>query len=79
MCYDAQRKDHSNDDKPDGLKCKKCGEYKSIIEFPRQKQGLYGVEQVCKACKRQHRREYIRLNPERARSADLKYHYGFND
>jgi Recombination endonuclease VII len=76
QCYAAQRKNHTDDDKPDGLTCKKCGEYKLIAGFTRNRQCLYGVEPVCKACKRQRRREYIRLYPERARNADLKYQYG---
>lgn len=75
-CYSTLRKNHEDDDKPDGLTCKKCGEYKPITGFPRQRQCLYGIEPVCKACKRQRRREYIRLYPERARNADLKYQYG---
>lgn len=75
-CYNTLRKNHEDDDKPDGLICKMCGEYKSITWFPRNRQCLYGVEPVCKACKRQRRREYIRLYPERARNADLKYQYG---
>ena len=75
-CYSTLRKNHENDDKPDGMACKKCGEYKPISGFPRHRLCLYGVEPVCKACKRQRRREYIKLYPERARNADLKYQYG---
>ena len=75
-CYSALRKNHEDDDKPDGLTCKKCGEYQPITGFTKNRQCLYGVEPVCKACKRQRRREYIRLYPERARNADLKYQYG---
>jgi hypothetical protein len=43
-CYAALRKNHEGDDKPDGLTCKKCGEYQLITGFPRQRQCLYGVE-----------------------------------
>ena len=75
-CYNGLRKNHEDDDKPDGLTCKKCGEYKPITGFTRNRQCLYGIEPVCKACKKQRRREYIRLYPERARNADLKYQYG---
>lgn len=75
-CYSALRKNHEDDDKPDGMRCKKCGEFKPITGFTRNRQCLYGVEPVCKACKRERRREYIRLYPERARNADLKYQYG---
>src|SRR6185312_16234510 len=75
-CYAALRKNHTDDNKPDGLICNKCGEYKPINEYPIHRLCLYGVEPVCKACKRQRRREYIRLYPERARNADLKYQYG---
>jgi hypothetical protein len=37
---------------------------------------LYGIEPVCKACKIARRKQYVKLYPERARAADLQYHYG---
>lgn len=76
VCYNAARPDHLGDVKPEGRICKKCGMYKPITGFPIQRQCLYGVEPICKACKAARRQEYIRLHPERARNADLKYQYG---
>lgn len=56
-CYDAARKNHEHDEKPEGRTCRKCGEYKPITAFPKNRQCLYGVEPVCKACKLKHRQE----------------------
>jgi hypothetical protein len=75
-CLNAARKNHEHDEKPKGLACRKCGEYKPIAFFPMQRQCLYGVEPVCKACKLKHRQDYVALYPDRARNADLKYLYG---
>jgi hypothetical protein len=56
----------------------KCLAYKPISEFPRQRECLYGIEPVCKACKIIRRKQYVQLYPERARAADLRYHYGIS-
>jgi hypothetical protein len=71
-CYNAATKNHDDDEKPDGLTCRKCGEYKPIAAFPRQRQCSYDVEPVCKECKVKRRQEFVALYPERARSVDLK-------
>lgn len=77
-CYDASRRDHSCDQKLEGRTCNKCLAYKPISELPRQRECLYGIEPVCKACKIIRRKQYVQLYPERARAADLRYHYGIS-
>jgi hypothetical protein len=67
---------HEHDEKPDGRVCKRCNVYKPITGFATNRLCLYGVEPVCKACKRLRRLAYIAEHPECVRRADLKYHYG---
>ncbi len=75
-CYRTGLPSHEHDEKPDGRVCKRCNLYKPISEFPRQRYCLYGVEPVCKACKRERRLAYIAQHPECVRRADLRYLYG---
>ena len=75
-CYNAAKQNHEDDEKPDGLICRKCGEYKPIAAFPRQRQCSYGVEPICKTCKVKRRQVFVALYPERARSVGLKARYG---
>lgn len=75
-CYKASLVSHEHDEKPDGRVCKRCNVYKPITDFPTNRLCLYGVEPVCKACKRERRLAYIAEHPECVRRADLKYHYG---
>lgn len=76
ICYRASLPRHDHDLKPDSRTCKRCNQHKPISEFPRNRYCLYGVEPVCKACKRVRRLAYIAEHPECVRRADLKYHYG---
>lgn len=76
VCYAASRKNHEGDETPETLTCKRCAEIKPIAAFPRQRQCLYGVESVCKACKVELQRAYIAQYPERARNSELKHTHG---
>lgn len=75
-CYKASLVSHEYDERPDGRVCKRCNIYRPITHFPKNRLCLYGVEPVCKACKRERRLAYIAEHPECVRRSDLKYHYG---
>lgn len=75
-CYSAARANLEADDKPVGLACNKCHQYKPVVEFPKHRGCLYGIEPVCKACKHRRRREFAVQFPERVRQRDLKANYG---
>jgi hypothetical protein len=76
VCYHAARPNHEDDEKPEGLMCRRCGISKPPIAFPRQRQCLYGLDPVCKACKLERRRERKAMFPEREREIRLKMNYG---
>ncbi len=61
---------------PAGRSCTRCGEWKELAKFHKHRIGRYGVEPICKVCKAEKRRERDALNPEKARSVDLKAKYG---
>lgn len=61
---------------PTGRACTSCGEWKELAKFHKHRICRYGVEPICKMCKAQKRRERDALNPEQARSVDLKAKYG---
>src|SRR5215472_9400421 len=75
VCYDASRPNHANDPKPDGLTCNRCHRYKAASAFPRQRQCLYGLDPVCKACKLELRRVRKAKFPDGERRIRLKMHY----
>lgn len=60
---------------PAGRVCTSCGEWKELAKFHKHRICRYGVEPICKVCKAQKRRERDALNPEKARSVDLKAKY----
>jgi len=49
----------------DSKNCTKCGDYKSIDEFYKQKNGLLGVTGECKECRRERARNYGAENKQR--------------
>ena len=75
-CYDSLQPALFPDKFPTGRLCTSCGEWKELAKFHKHRICRYGVEPICKACKAQRRRERDALNPEKARSVDLKAKYG---
>ena len=53
--------------------CKKCGELKSLTDFPKNKQSKDGHELSCKACKRLLQKEWEAVNQDRCKAARQRW------
>lgn len=53
--------------------CKKCGELKSLTDFPKNKQSRDGYELSCKACKRLLQKEWEVANQDRCKAARQRW------
>ena len=54
-------------------KCAKCGEWKHILEFYKDKNGIYGVRAQCKECQKKYSKEYYENNKEKVLERGKEY------
>jgi hypothetical protein len=62
-----------NDEEPTGKTCTKCGEWKPLEEFHRDKAKKFGRRTECKKCVCEKERKRYEENPEKARERQRKW------
>jgi transketolase len=57
----------------DEKECAKCGETKKFSEFHKAKLGKYGLTTVCKVCKSEYNKKYVKNNSDKEKERKKKY------